>query len=1373
MMQLHSDFTAHTSPDHLGALLRWLRDRHGLAQALVVAHLPATIDQQRYSSFERNTRSPAFDELPVMYQALKEAGVRLSLRDRDLFLGLAKQQLESKRTHKVQKSPHEWDNLRAQLALIDQLPDAPFPLSRTSSLRSAPSSRMEISHLVGRERWLDSLYVAITGQPPMKWLMLQGPPGIGKTSELHRIASYFQQHLPRYYVVLCQLPEREQETISPDLALELLLSAILEGIGPANAPMPMGSLQARVKYVLGCVARADRAVLILLDNAEHLLDEQGQLTPVWKNFYEQFVHMRHHASLIGATKEWPSWLTLEAQWAGHSQVPLLLQEEGILLLRRLGLGDLSEEQLGQVVEVVGGVPLCLEWTAKLVKEPLLQEGWAAFDDEGSDAEALPDQEKSRRLAQLLEDPALFRGPVQARVVPLLERLLRRLSPDALAALQGLALATVPLGTPALKLLYPGPLPLQELRDASLLVASPRRVQVLPMVAASVQARLSTNRRVVLEEQLATALFHWLTTSHALDNREMGMISGAIAEIALKHHRLLDAAQFMIRYGWLSFRLGHARKLAHVAMQSIEEVRRQTNGQIDVQQQCGSMLLINFLAPFLGQKLDAQERLREYHMVWQAMMDEVIALEPPIEVAVTHHLMHASIHQLRFEEALASLESCCDRLQAHMEGNPDLTASLLEKRAWLFGRWGEYAEETGNQVRADKLAEQTIALNRQIVALLSNAQERSSLEQAFLKKRLARALNNLGYHLNRIGEYEHARRAMEQSISLKERGYAEIDTMADANGEQAQILVGLGRFQEALYYDEKAFGEVQRLAEAGFAFAQADLPTYQVNRGCLYLRLGRIDEAEALLREAEPRVQPERRMYRVFAQQALREIEQWWASRSGASHYQLDWRWVERYRQLASFDSYWWWTPAGPFNEEEQQQWDQLFAPDMDDEAKERLGALMAVAREREFAAALGEQREPRFCYPALAIDEVRDRLAGLARLDAEINREEPNAIVRRLYRETIQEELDFLRMIEATYEGNAECYWECSLRFTPPPTRKEMEYALSRATYYVRQGLAQSDTGEASQRALQAFQHIGLSLDVSIAGPAVHESSNGLALSSGPRRLVTALTARRFYEAALHGAGYAEWEVTIDPNASVPRIEQGLRRIFLPPNRISLQQIKSDLSHELAGHVARCIAGERSLLGLLGIHTAHSLEMEEGLATYYEMREASQAGQPYDETGTWFGTLAVGLAGGVLAPPQTFLSVFHVFEAFIYLYRLLRRPDQDNETAQKFARKLALARCIRTFRGVPALERAGVCYTKDALYVRGLWKLEHEVARDQGILDRLAVGVVALEQLPELAELGIVSAPQPLRYLAQRPDLDAYILSFEAEEGKEQEVQRG
>lgn len=784
-----------------------------------------------------------------------------------------------------------------------------------------------------------------------------------------------------------------------------------------------------------------------------------------------------------------------------------------------------------------------------------------------------------------------------------------------------------------------------------------------------------------------------------------------------------------------------------------------------EQKCGGLLLHHFLAPFLGSPTDDEQKAADYQRIRNAMLAGEIRLQPPIEVAVTSYLMVCAMNGLRFEDALVLLEACCDRLQSPQKSTPDLQASLLEKRALLCRRWSEYAEEQGNREQAGALQEQAIDLNRRIITLLSTHEGSSPLERSFLNKRLARALNNLGYHLNRIGQAEEAYRAMNQSIELKERGYVELDTLADAYGEQSQILARLGKFQEALAFDEKAYAEVERLASVGYSFAQKELPTYQVNRGCLYLRVGRIDEAGRLLREAGERVRPGRRMYRVFAKRALKEIEQW-REKAGSAQYQLDWRWVERYRALAAFDSYWWWTATGPFSEEERRQWNELFAPaDLDESTKERLGTLLAAARERELAAAIAEQREPSLHYPAIAIEEVRARIAALQQLDAEVNQDEPNAIVRKLYHATIVEEIDFLRMIEATSGGDTETYRECSLRFTPVSAREEMDYALSRLRYYVLQGLQHPGTVEASERVISLVKELGLPLDLSVDEEKARQMRQVTPLSSaGPRRLVSPQTARRFFEAVLQEHGYGEWHVVIDPNASGPRVEQGLRHLYLPASKISVQQIKTYLSHELAGHIARCIAGERSLLGLLGIHMAHSLETEEGLASYYDMQTAQLTGQPHDETSVWFGTLAVGLASGVMTPPQTFLSLFAFFEAFILLYRRLRRPDQDVKTAQQYARDLALARSLRTFRGVPDLHRAGVCYTKDVLYLRGLWKIEQALAEDVAVLDHLAVGVIALDYLPDLRELGIVSASQPLRQLAQDPDLDTYIVSFEEPE---------
>jgi len=184
----------------------------------------------------------------------------------------------------------------------------------------------------------------------------------------------------------------------------------------------------------------------------------------------------------------------------------------------------------------------------------------------------------------------------------------------------------------------------------------------------------------------------------------------------------------------------------------------------------------------------------------------------------------------------------------------------------------------------------------------------------------------------------------------------------------------------------------------------------------------------------------------------------------------------------------------------------------------------------------------------------------------------------------------------------------------------------------------------------------------------------------------------------------------------------------------------------------------------LGIHTKNSLETEEGMAVYYDRQTAILDGQVYNDTAIWSATLATGLASGVISSPQTFLSLFSFFESFYLLHQLLQRLNADVQKAQEAARRHALVMCLRIYRGVPKLERTGVCYTKDAHYLRGLRKIEQAVAQDETVLDRLAVGVVALDRLPDLQELGIIVSSQPLRKLANDPNLDAYILSFEEQQ---------
>jgi hypothetical protein len=507
------------------------------------------------------------------------------------------------------------------------------------------------------------------------------------------------------------------------------------------------------------------------------------------------------------------------------------------------------------------------------------------------------------------------------------------------------------------------------------------------------------------------------------------------------------------------------------------------------------------------------------------------------------------------------------------------------------------------------------------------------------------------------------------------------------------------------------------------------------------------------------------MYRMFAREALDEIEQWRRQATSPEH-QLDWRWVKRYRELDAFDAYWWWAQAGPFSDEEKRQWDQLYTPDLDEVTKEQLGALIAQSRQREIMAAVHEGREPRLWYPALDIDEVRRRIAGMLQLDVQISQQEPNAIVRRLYHEAIEEEINFIRMIEATYSGDSESFRKLNQLVDPAPTPEEMEHAFSRLRRVLLQGLLNPETVEVSQRVITFLrEQLHLSLDLSYGEQEAQQIRHtGPVSPARPQRTITSQAAKRFFETILCESGYTQWKVIIDPKTSGPRVDSGLRHLYLPDDQIALERIRHYLAHELAGHVARSIAGERSLLGLLGIGTKGYLPTEEGFAYLQERQAMAVYSQTFDDTGTWLGTLATGLASGVVAPAQTFLPLFTFFESLHLLLRLLERLDRDVQTAQQKARTTALSRCLRTYRGVPDLERAGVCFCKDAVYLRGFRLIERLAAQDEMILDRLAVGKVAVEYLPEMQELGLAPPAQPLRKLVYDPNLESYILSFESAE---------
>ncbi len=1015
--------------------------------------------------------------------------------------------------------------------------------------------------------------------------------------------------------------------------------------------------------------------------------------------------------------------------------------------------------LRQIYEVVGGIPLCLEWVAALVKQPLLMDDWDEFAR--NDISAFPistTNDMILAVQRLLAEPHVFGGNLAMEIAPLLEKIVvtQRLSSEARHLLQVLSLANLPLAKLALQVLCStGPRPLKELRRASLLVAYPDRIQLLPVVASAVMRQLSAEQRYEQEELLCEAYRAWRDEGNFREN-EQGILITELATLLIKHHQLLNAAELLLYYGWISFQQGRVQRLA----QLVQTVLREFDWHAEPAAQSGAFLLRYYLLPYMGFQANDQQRVKDHQQILAYILASQVTVAPLIEVHLIHVIMLYYMNEERFEQAQHLLDEAFVRMKTLLETDFELHGMLLSKWAWLLGKWSDYVTEQNHHEMAMHMRKQAIILYEESIHLLQTSEQTThpmSVRKGTLTKKIVMFLNSLAYHLNRIGRFQEALLTIEQCIELEEQGYVEFGALAAAYGEKSQILAALGLFREALRFDEKARAEVQRCADTGDTASQQERWIYQVNQGRLYLRLGRFSEAEQLLHEAETHIAKRRKVYRIFAKEALMEIEQ---SKHSSHPNQLDWRWVERYRELDAYDAYWWWASAGPFTPDEQLQWDQLYTPNVDETTKARLGVLLTQSREREISLAFAEQREPHLHYPALDIEEVRRRVDGLLRLDEEIDQHEPNAIVRRLYHGTIEDEICFIRMIEATYEGNSDAYWKLNQQLILPPTHEEMDYALSRVRQVVLLGLQRVDTAEVSQRVIQIMQdHMHLSLDF-----AHHESvpplRQDVVSSQGKQPMLSAHDVKHFLEAAFQEMGGDEWQVVFDSSAGGIRVDSASRMLFLPETQMTLETVRDYFTHELLGHVSRSTAGEQSPLGLLGINTKGYSPTEEGLAQYYERTLAFLHGGAFDDSGTWLGGLAVGLASGVLTPAHTFSSLYRFFQPFLLLYRLLWRNDEDRPLAEQRAHTRALARCLRTFRGVPDLNCAGICHTRDVAYLRGRLKIEQAVAQDETILDRLAVGKVALELLPDLQELGIVAPRQSLRKRAFDSDLDAYILSF-------------
>lgn len=1327
----------------------------------ILFHLPGWSKDVFYR-LEKGEIAPAFDQLRPLYRALWLAGAAIPPDGAQIFVKLARAKIESKRTHFDLRAEEAWAELLDDLLLIDyefRAREHPVSPARPNPLL------VDTSHLVRRDAWHEQMKMYLDEPDRKKVIVVPGPSGIGKTSELARFAARVRRantHRP----ILCDFREASHVP-GPEEALEIFMGTILSALGYAQPQMPSASLDERVAVLLEQAEKSVVPVILLADHAECILNDDGKLANCWKRFLLRILKYQHRATLVLSTRQWPTWFAGELRYLAELPIPPLSVEHSVLFLQQLGLKSVPPPLLREISEKVGCVPICLEWVAVLVTQLTVP----GKDFPGT----APAHALTASVRRLLAEPYIFGGTLAEEIAPLLEQLLTNyhLSPEAQELLQAVSLATVPLAQPALDVLVPlWTHMIRELRRASLLVSYADRVQVLPSVAAAVVRKLSPEVRMQRERWLITAYQAWLGEGSfaAQYENEKGAVVTELAVLLLSHVQLLPAAQFLVRYGWLAFNMGYAVRLARLARTAIEQREREP---LDQAAECGKWLLQYLLSPYLGQKINRTARAADYQRVLDYIILKTLEVEPQTELFIVRHLMFYAMEQNRYTDAQALVDACEQRLAPFIEKEPDLLASLLEKQGYLYTNWCEYAEDLGDAPLAHMLRERSIAVYRRSNQVLSQTEApATSLKNSVLKKRLAKSLTNLGYHLNRLGLYKEATTVLRQSIELKEAGFSDLGSLSASYGELSQSLAEQGHLDEALHYDELALDHMQRLAESGDTVSQETVWVYRVNRGRLYVKVGRLTEARHLLTEAFTKLPERWKMYRLFARQALDEIK--CLEIGQRMPVQYDVRWVDRYRELVAFDSFAWLTPAH-FTPTEQEEWNGLLLSRDDPRMKKQRETLLTEGKRRELLSAIADQREPQFSYPAIPLLEVRDRRDQLNILAEEIQQCEENAVVRRFYigdpngeaKGAISYQVTFLRAIEATALSDSESFWQHICAISPPPTDQEMRFALSRVKWFIQRGHELQYAREVSERvALFVEQHLALSVnhlpetDEIRSTPMIDTSLYGKPASSLAKREFPPEAVKKLFNALFREQGCLGWEAVIDYAANNTRIEPGLRHYILAGKPYSSTILNVQLAHEWGAHVSPRVAGEQSALGLLGLGTGWSLTTEEGLGLFYEIELARRTGQRFDEAKIWLGTLSTGLAAGILTPPQSFLSLYTFLADFLLLYRLVFLGDEERETAQDKASNVAQTRCLRTYRAVPDLSQPGICYPKDAVYERGLFQIYDEVAQDPAVLDWLAAGVVALEQINDLKALSIPPAAHSSRALLDQPDLERYIISL-------------
>jgi hypothetical protein len=1355
-----------------GAFLRYLRESIPLSQRDLTATFPAYFEEYRASKFLLSAdmyrkmekgRAAQYEELLPLFAALVGCGCKPTLQDCRTYVRLARQKLESLRTRRPKLRPEgEWRMLETRL----------FQLARSAGAKEEPEPQLkerlhprsfsfDISHLVGREEWLSTMLSH--AQKRKKLVVISGLMGVGKTSGLKLLLSHFLERRD-CYPLLYTFPSAEDA--KPADHLQAWLATVLAELDASEPETTkIVPLETLGKQVLTRIAQLEQRVVLLLDDAQHALDSRGHLSAEWKQFLSTYLGADHQALIYLAAREWPLWTGRNRSFVidgDDAVLPTLGEQACLQIWENVGFGDVPEALLAQASKKYGSNPLMIELRAASMARPRFPYGWGN-QRKKAETGASAKSEHHLLVEDLLEEVEVF-STADVEATALLEQVIsQRLSQEALELLDVLAASPLALPFPLLAEIngtaeYAF---FMELHNASLLdrttMNADGRASLQPLAREAGRQKLLAERRLEgVEEQLIHLYEAWLLAPDFLSDQEQSEVVTELLVLLFKHHALLQAAELVVRFGWLSTLFGQIPRLLRL----YEQALRDFNWRATPESEAGAILLRYQLLQRSGQKVDDQEQYRDYCKVHTFLVEQLIRLHPSTQVHLAHHLMLIPMRASHFAEALAILEETFTRIAIDHAFRAEDHASFLYSKARLLARWGEAEEKLVHSVESERLRSECIAVLAESIILWKDCQFGAlPLERRYVDFRLARSLNDYAYRLRLHGLLEEAEHALCDCLVLKKAGAALPKSLAISLSEYSQILLSRGRFQEALVQSDQALQIVEDLIQSGNRAARADKGMFLVERAEIYICRGYLEEAERSLLEGRD-LTAERAARKSSHNLAIQRLA-WIASQKQnqvGGLYQIDRpTWFERYLTLAAYDDLDWLLQAGPFTSEEQREWDRLFGPEQAEETRDQLSKLLVQSRQREFAQCVEEEREPCLRYPKIPVDEIQARLEGFSRLKSDIEMTEANVVVRRLYIEAVEEQLCFLRLFAAIAAGNIDEIKRQNLALYGLPSIEEMSIALQVLFSMLEKACGHALAAPiAEQIALQCKRWHLFAGDFMKAILPLPTLPDREGVAKQELREFSARTVQRFFQRTLREA---DIEVVIEPARGNTYIDVSVGRLALPDRPFRTEKIRQLLAEEIETHAYRGLCGRKSPLALLFSGLSGYHPTEEGLAKkYIEQVNGQIYGKP--SRNTWPGTLATGLMSGVVTPALSFRQICTFLEQVFFVRYLLEAKYTTMEEARKAASQDAWKRASRTARGVTDLSVPGICSLKDRIYLQGYLNVSRFL-ESGGDLQRLYVGKVGIQHIELLQELSILQPSLSRQQLALDPDLQDRLIALE------------